>query len=532
MASADQTTNHPSEPAAQGGSSLIAVLRRRAWVVVLVTLLTGAAAAAFAYSNRDSYESTAKLLFRQTIGPELNAVGLQPGAPDADNLQQNNVELVSSRRVAAATARELGTRGVEASVDDVRSDVVVAGRKDSEVVDVTATADSPRGAALLASTYSRAAARFAQNDQANQAARVLASVTNQLNELSAEQSRGPAGRRLRTQAERLRTLTEVGDGSPRLIQPAFVPTEETGNPVQSILLGLLFGVVLGVALALLREQSDRRLHRAEEVSGAFGAPVLTTVPRHRALKKSPPFADLPPEVAEAFRQLQVNLRYRRGEPVRSVLVTSSRAREGKTTVAWNLAAAAASSGLAVALVEADMRRPVIAERYGLASEPGLAEVLNGELATAEALQSVGSLSGDGSGSRRGTMQVIVAGRLPHDPWALTQSAAMDRVMEALTRSHDLVVLDTPPIPHVADAVSLLRSVDGVIVTALLNKTREPDAERLRDQITGLGAPVLGIVVNGGSAVDGYAYLPGAPFRGDGDGRSRSVPDAPDYVTRR
>ena len=70
-----------------------------------------------------------------------------------------------------------------------------------------------------------------------------------------------------------------------------------------------------------------------------------------------------------------------------------------------------------------------------------------------------------------------------------------------------VVLDTPPIPHVADAISLLRRVDGVIVTTLLHNTSGPDAERLRDQLAGLGAPVLGVVANGGSAVDGYAYLP-------------------------
>ena len=67
----------------------------------------------------------------------------------------------------------------------------------------------------------------------------------------------------------------------------------------------------GVALALLRDQSDRRLHRAEDVSGAFDAPVVTTVPRHRKLKRHAPFEDLPPEVAEAFRMLQVNLRYGR-----------------------------------------------------------------------------------------------------------------------------------------------------------------------------------------------------------------------------
>ncbi len=136
------------------------------------------------------------------------------------------------------------------------------------------------------------------------------------------------------------------------------------------MLGALFGLLLGVGLALVREQSDRKLRRTEQVTAAFDAPVLTTVPRSRALKRHKPFADLPPQVAEAFRMLQMNLRFARDEPVRSVLVTSARTGEGKTTVSWNLAAAAASGGLSVALVEADLRRPSLAERYGLEHAPG------------------------------------------------------------------------------------------------------------------------------------------------------------------
>ena len=176
-------------------------------------------------------------------------------------------------------------------------------------------------------------------------------------------------------------------------QPAHHPDRrpadlEAGNPIETILLGVLFGVLLGGGLALVREQSDRKLRRTEQVTAAFDAPVLTTVPRSRALKRHKPFADLPPEVAEAFRMLQMNLRFARDEPVRSVLVTSARSREGKTTVSWNLAAAAASGGLSVALVEADLRRPSLAERYDLEQAPGLAEALQGEVSISAAMQTI------------------------------------------------------------------------------------------------------------------------------------------------
>jgi polysaccharide biosynthesis transport protein len=271
---------------------------------------------------------------------------------------------------------------------------------------------------------------------------------------------------------------------------------------------VLFGVVLGVGLALLRDQADRRLHRAEDVSAAFVAPVLTTVPRHRALKRHRRFDDLPPEIAEAFRMLQMNLRFGHGGSVRSVLVTSSRAREGKTTIAWNLASATASSGLSVGLVEADMRRPSLAAHYGLEPEPGLSDVLSGTVSIVDALQPVLPQPGVNGDPR--PLEVLVAGQPPPDPWALMQSAAMVRVLQTLTTDYDFVVIDTPPIPHVADAISLLRRVDGVIVTASVNSTRGPEAERLRDQLQALDARVLGVVANGGSSATGYAAYPAAP----------------------
>jgi succinoglycan biosynthesis transport protein ExoP len=513
VAPLDHATSYGLEPQTREHPSLLSVLRRRALIIVGVTILAGVAAGAFAYATRDTYESTAKLLFRQTLGNELNALGLLPGLQDADHLAQSAVEVVDSRRVAGATAAELRQRGVDMSTDAVVSDVTVSDKTNSDVVEVVGKGSSARRAALLTEAYSTNAARLADRDQREIAARALDNLNQQLNELPRREREAAIGAsaRLRSRIEKMRVLAEVGNGTPQIIQPAYVPTSKAGNPIQTILLGLLFGLVLGVGLALLREQADRRLHRAEDVSTAFVAPVLTTVPRNRALKRHVPFGDLPPEIAEAFRMLQMNLRFGQSGSIRSVLVTSARAREGKTTVAWNLASATASSGLSVALVEADMRRPSLAAHYGLESEPGLSEVVRGQASIAEAVQAVLPQPSDArvNGHPR-PLHVLVAGQPPSDPWALMQSAAMVRVLETLRRDHDFVVIDTPPIPHVADAISLLRRVDGVIVTASVNSTRGPEAERLRDQLQALDARILGVVANGGSSATGYAAYPAAP----------------------
>jgi len=531
VAAQDHTIPYGLEPPAREHTSVLAVLRRRALIVIGVTILAGAAAAAFAYGTRDTYESTAKLLVSQTIGPELNALGLLPASTDADNLGQSAVDVVSSRRVAKPTADELRRRGVDMSADDVVDNVSVSNKQGSDVVQVTGKANSAHDAALLTDVYSKNAARLAQDQTKARAQAALDSLEEQVKELTPEQRKSLVGpnARLHNSIEKMRVVAAVGNGSPEIIQPAFVPTSKAGSPIETILLGLLFGVVLGIGLALLREQSDRRLHRAEDVSAAFYAPVLTTVPRHRALKRHRPFTELPPEIAEAFRMLQMNLHFGQTGPVRSVIVTSSRSREGKSTVAWNLASAAASSGLSVALVEADLRRPSFAARYGLERAPGLVEALRGRVSVSAALQSAPPEPADVSANGYPRpVHVLVAGDPPHDPWALMQSSVMVRVLEVLRRDHDFVVIDTPPIPHVADTISLLRQVDGVIVAASINSTRGPEAERLRDQLQVLDARILGVVANGGSAASGYAYVAAAaPAAGpepstDGDSWTRTI----------
>ena len=125
--------------------SLLSVLRRRALIVLAVPILAGGAAAAFVFSGNRDYESTSKLLFRQTIGTELNAVGVLPNTPDADNLANSNVDIVGSRTVAAATANSLRQQGVDRSTEQVHDDVAVSTKKDSDVVDIVASASSAAG---------------------------------------------------------------------------------------------------------------------------------------------------------------------------------------------------------------------------------------------------------------------------------------------------------------------------------------------------------------------------------------------------
>ena len=287
----------------------MSVLLRRAPIIILVTLLSAGAAAAFAFAREDDYESTAKLLFRQTIGPELNAQGLLPGAPDADNLAQNNVAMVDSRRVAEATAQELGG---DISADDVERRRRGRGPKDSDVVDVVATAGSPERAAALANTYAETAADQAQADQRAADAGALCEASAG----SCASSRRRAPRRRTRCAAR---ATRNADGrwpmsapaarrsSSRASCPRTRAAARSDDPPRRALRPDPRG-----GLALLREQMDRRLHHAAEVSAAFDAPVLTTVPRNRKLKQHVPFGELPSRSRRRSECCTMNLRFARG----------------------------------------------------------------------------------------------------------------------------------------------------------------------------------------------------------------------------
>lgn len=495
-----------SGQSAAAGGSLLATLRRRALVIVVTTLLVGGAAAAAAYLLGGTYQTTAELLFSQTINTQLNALGLIPPTPNPDKLAADNQALVGSRRVAMLTVQKLhdGT-----SVDSVQKDVSVPLPKTSDVVDIVASGGSAQRAANLANAYASAAVQLAQQDQTRQTDAIVGALRAQLKRLG---RRDPATIGIRARIATVVAAGTAGIAGPQLIQAGHAPTTKSGKPLATVLLGTLFGLLLGIGLALLREQTDPRLRHAEEVSAAFDAPVLTTIPRNRALGQRVPLSELPPAVAESFQMLQANLRYGHSEPVRSVLVTSSRSDQGKTTVAWNLAVAAASTGIPVALVDADLRRSSIASRYELLPFPGLAEVLRGVVSDESAIQSVrlspepGSQNGHGAQNGHGpTLSVLVAGAAPPDPSALLQSPRLPELLRSLGQRYSLVIVDTPPIAQVSDAIPLLRLVDGVLVVASTNSTRGPEAENLRGQLQALDARVLGAVLNGGTRADGPVY---------------------------
>jgi succinoglycan biosynthesis transport protein ExoP len=285
------------------------------------------------------------------------------------------------------------------------------------------------------------------------------------------------------------------------------PEPVSPKPLRAGIVGGFIGLIIGLALAVMRERLDLRVREPQQFEDAFGRPIIGRIPDSSALSKSSLQASLPPVEGQAFRDLRANLRHAVGDrDARSVVITSAIPSEGKTTVAWNLAREAAGAGARVLLVEADLRRPGLSVKLGTEPGAGLSDYIQG-LATLE--QATRQLpipsTSNGDGHTR-VIDIVFAGSPPRDATGLLESDRMAWFLDHAAMIYDLVVIDTPPLSVASDAVPLIGRVSGVIVVGRLETTTRGAMGELCKQLTNLDAHVLGIVVNSsGVPRDTYRY---------------------------
>lgn len=504
-------------------------LRRRMGVIALCCLLVPASAFAFSRSQTKEYTASASLLFRDP-GFDQKLFGAETFESSADPAREaaTNVKLVSLDTVAERTAKRLS------GVSSVKDNVEVATDGESDVVSVSATDRDPRRAAQIANTFAQEYIAFRREADRAKIAEAQDLVSSRIKALDPSEAQGMQGRSLRQRLEQLDILASLQTGNAELAEAANPPSSASSPRVlRNTAVGAFLGILLGVGLALLFERLDRRLRDPKEVEEMFARPILGAIPDSRTLARAGPAqSTLKAREAEAFRMLRANLRYFDiDRDVESVLVTSAASGDGKTTVAWNLAVAAAAAGGKVLLIEADLRHPGLANSLGLRGSAGLSTVLAGDADLEETVQEI-PVQEQANGRSVRTVEVLLAGPLPPNPSDLLESDRMREIIAAAERSHDLVVVDTPPTSVVSDAIPLIKQVGGVIVVARVGKTTREAALHLRNQLRNLDARVFGIVVNAvGSDSDSYGYAYGYGYAGDGGRRGKGDPRSETGVSK-
>jgi len=269
------------------------------------------------------------------------------------------------------------------------------------------------------------------------------------------------------------------------------------NPPLYLGFGTLLSLLLATGVALLRERLDTRVRVAPEDDAVLGEPIMARIPRiGRGSKRAVR------EAGDRFRVLKTNLDFVGDEPAKVIVITSPGVSEGKTTVSSNLALTAAADGERVVLVEADLRRPGLGGTAVAASTTrsaiGLSNYLVGAASEFDVLT---------THDEHPELSVIWSGVLPPNPTALLASQRLDTLIASLRADFDRVIIDTCPISVGADASVIASRVDGTLYVIDERSTRRPDALAGLNQLRGVRARLLGVVLNRAKLVgtDGYYY---------------------------
>lgn len=270
------------------------------------------------------------------------------------------------------------------------------------------------------------------------------------------------------------------------------------------LLGSVLGLLLGIGAALVIDRLINVFYTSEEIKKASKFPLLGVIPYNRELPQVERSLSSRPNEAtrvlsgkfskfgmmpflEAFRLLSTNLRLTNTQsPLRSIVVTSAMAGDGKSTVALYLAQAAASMGQRVLLVDAELRRPQQHYRLGLSNQQGLSQVLLSNLDPIEFIQ---------SWPVNPNIHILTAGPAANDPITLLASQKMQQLMERCTQEYDLVIYDTPPITGLSDALLVAAHADGLILVTRIKKTKRAAVDQALEGLRFLPNRVLGVVAN-------------------------------------
>jgi capsular exopolysaccharide synthesis family protein len=317
-----------------------------------------------------------------------------------------------------------------------------------------------------------------------------------------------------------------------VMDPAELPIDPSYPKVPlNLAFGLLFGCVLGTALALVMENLDSSLKTPDDVRRSLRLPTLGVVPDFGKLSATPTAAaPLPLEEgetravavpnaevlsltrrqsvpAEAYRSIRTSILFLNPEaPLRTLLITSSEPREGKTATTVNLAISLAQLGNRVVVIDADLRAPRCHRALGVPAGPGLAEVLRGQAELSNVVLALNLDEGRitvGNGDGEARLHLLQSGRPPGDPSELIASARMRDVLRTLTEQYDMVLIDSPPVFPITDSAILAPVVDGVVLVVRGHRTNRQVTTEALERLHFMKANVVGCVLNGVDPGSGY-----------------------------
>ena len=317
----------------------------------------------------------------------------------------------------------------------------------------------------------------------------------------------------------LRRIKEAGvtaglrSSNIRIVDPALIPSQPTRPRKKlNIMLAALVGLLGGVSVAFFREYMDTTIKSPSDVEKLTNLPLLAVVPKYAKINSQGKMKALPKlleeksaadlhaayvvtharprsQVAEAFRALRTSLLLSQVDtPPQVILITSALPGEGKTTATLNLGVTLAQLGDRTLVLDGDLRKPALAQglRGDQDQDAGLTSYLAGRCPLAQATFTHPFIS---------NLDVMATGPTPPNPAEMLSSQRMRDAIGSLKRDYKFIVVDSPPVLSVTDAVILSVLVDRVLLVVRSNETEKAPVMRARDLLAGVGSPLLGVIVN-------------------------------------
>lgn len=474
----------------QGFSAYWGALRTHKVLVAVITLATVVAAFAWLQLRPDTYQASAQILVSPLDQSDDTFLGLDllRDSGDPTRTVETAATLLYTPSVADQVAQEMGPGWSQKDVTDA---VKIEPEGQSNILAVTAEADQPETAVRLANLFAEAALDDRRTRLRDQLDEEITELNRQRDGLSPGDESSAAA--LTERIAQLTSLSTKGDPTVALSRPATPPEGPEGIGAAMLLpVALIVGLLLGSGTALLLTIASPSVRDEDELNALWPLPVLARVPNSPGLDGIPieNSQSQPPAVREAYRTVVAQLDPGPDSSV-SILVTSPSSSDGKTTTALALAASFAAAGRLVILADLDLRRPGLAKRIGVEGLHGSAKPerpINASQSLREQLQDVPGCPGlflyipENSGD-----EGVPANSLNRQVPALLEKAK---------QIADVVVIDSPPIGEISDALSISYHVDLITMVVRPGRSNRKTLSGTRDLLTRVGHVPVGYILTG------------------------------------
>lgn len=452
----EQQTGANAVPSGDGNgmtlSGLLSIIRKHVITIAVTFVVTVAAVCGLTAISPVKYTTTTQLFatYNDVSGDQSNVNEQNSGSSYIMSQIKSYPTLTTTQAVLQPVIDELD---LDTSTGALGKDISVTNPANTAFINISVTGTDPAQA----------------TDIANAVARSLSNVV--------EKSLYATGSRSAVKLS--------------IVQPAVRPTAPSSpNWKFNILIGIVGGLILGVLVALFKDLLSKRIEDDDEIGEYLDAPIVGRIPEDDQLNETSPAVIGQPgsPIAEDFRRIRTNLSFIApvdGTNCRLIVITSTGASEGKTTMSVNVAAALAENGAKVLLIDADLRHPSVAKKLDIDGSAGLAHVLSGQASVKDVVQRYW----------KGNLHIMPAGPKPPNASTLLNSPIMVELLNNAMQQYDYVIVDTAPMVVANDAIIFVRRGGSLVMVCRRDRTLKHDLREINEELATLDLSVTGVIFN-------------------------------------